>query len=111
MPFPYNGRIGALRIRPGDIGRLPKENWDIVNNSFMLHGFFQYRYILLLHIPAQSSEYEERYMIAVPGTYSQTDQYLADMFGFHEFLGSPKQGCEEGAFGYFMQEVQMEQNG
>jgi hypothetical protein len=107
-PFPYNCQIGALRIRPGDIGRLPKENWDIVNNSFMLHGFFQYRYILLLHIPAQSSEYEDRYMIAVPGTYSQTDQYLADMFGFHEFLGSPKEGSEEGYFGYFMQEVQME---
>lgn len=109
MPFPYNCQIGALRIRPGDIGRLPKENWPMANNSFMLHGFFQYRYILLLRIPAQTEEYEERYMIAVPGIYSQMDNYLADMFGFHEFLGSPKQGSENGKFGYWMQEVQMEQ--
>lgn len=109
MPFPYNCQIGALRIRPGDIGRLPKENWPMANNSFMLHGFFQYRYILLLRLPAQTSEYEERYMIAVPGIYSQMDNYLADMFGFHEFLGSPKQGSENGRFGYWVQEVRMEQ--
>lgn len=109
MPFPYNCQIGALRIRPGDIGRLPKENWTLANNSFMLHGFFQYRYILLLRLPAQTEEYEERYMIAVPGIYSQMDNYLADMFGFHEFFGSPKQGSENGRFGYWVQEVRMEQ--
>lgn len=109
MPFPYNCQIRALRIRPGDIGRLPKENWPLANNSFMLHGFFQYRYILLLRLPAETAEYEERYMIAVPGVYSQMDNYLADMFGFHEFLGSPKQGSENGRFGYWMQEVRMEQ--
>lgn len=109
MPFPYNCQIGALRIRPGDIGRLPKENWALANNSFMLHGFFQYRYILLLRLPAQTEEYEERYMIAVPGVYSQMDNYLADMFGFHEFFGSPKQGSESGRFGYWVQEVRMEQ--
>ncbi len=108
-PFPYNWQIGALRIRPGDIGRLPKENWKIANNSFMLHGFFQYRYILLLRLPAQTEEYEERYMIGVPGIYSQMDNYLAEMFGFHEFLGSPRRGSENGSFGYWVQEVHMEQ--
>jgi hypothetical protein len=59
-------------------------------------------------MPAETPEYEERYMIGVPGIYSQTDQYLAELFGFHEFFGSPRQGQGDGCFGYFLQEVQME---
>lgn len=108
MPFPYNVSMRALRIRPGDIGRLPKENWPLAKNSFILHAFFQYRYIIVVKIPAQSEEYEERYMLGVPGVFSQMDSYLAQMFGFHEFFGSPREKYENGAFGFWMQEITME---
>lgn len=109
LPFPYDAHIRALRIRPGDLGRLPRQNWGLAKNSFMLHGFFQYKYILILDIPAQSPEYEERFMVAVPGIFSQMDKYLAEMFGFYEFLGSPKQEKELGSFGYWVSEIKMDQ--
>ncbi len=109
LPFPYDAHIRALRIRPGDLGRLPRQNWALANNSFMLHGFFQYKYILILRIPAQSPEYEERFMMAVPGIFSQMDKYLAEMFGFHEFFGSPKQETDTGSFGYWVREIKMDQ--
>ena len=108
MPFPYNCQITALRIRPGDLGRFPKENWPLAKNSFILHGFFQYRYILVVRIPPQTEQYEERFMVGVPGVYSQMDNYLADMFGFHEFFGSPRDRSENGSFGFWMQEITME---
>ncbi len=109
LPFPYDAHIRALRIRPGDLGRLPRQNWALANNSFMLHGFFQYKYILILKIPAQSPEYEERFMMAVPGIFSQMDKYLAEMFGFHEFFGSPKRELDTGSFGYWVREIKMDQ--
>ena len=32
-----------LTIKPQDIGLLPRENWNYGNNSFLLHGYYNYR--------------------------------------------------------------------
>ena len=39
-----------LTIKPQDIGLLPRENWNYGNNSFLLHGYYNYRYLILARI-------------------------------------------------------------
>lgn len=85
-----------LRIKPQDIGRLPRENWVYGNNSFLLHGYYQYRHLVLIRDRRQS----ERCLLGVPGLYSSSEKQMASMFGFGEFL--PAQPVEKGScFGYW----------
>ena len=39
-----------LVIKPQDIGLLPRENWVYGNNSFLLHGYYNYRYLILARL-------------------------------------------------------------
>ena len=85
-----------LRIKPQDIGRLPRENWIYGNNSFLLHSYFQYRYIVLIRKGGEA----EQYFLGVPGIYESGEKKMASMFGFYQFL--PRQAVEKGAcFGYW----------
>ena len=36
-----------LVIKPQDIGLLPRENWVYGNNSFLLHGYYNYRLMII----------------------------------------------------------------
>ena len=47
QPFDYEGDSEVLAIRPDDIGKLPRENWIYGNNSFLLHGFYNYGHLIL----------------------------------------------------------------
>lgn len=90
-------KLEILRIKPQDIGRLPRENWIFGNNSFLLHGFYQYRYLVLIR---DMEKDPERYLLGVPGLYSSGEKQMAAMFGFSEFM--PSQSVEKGAcFGYW----------
>ena len=46
-PFECSGKVEVIRMEPKDIGRLPKECWGLANNSFLLHGYCNYRYLIL----------------------------------------------------------------
>ena len=37
----------CVKIEPQDIGKLHMSNWKLGANSFLSHGFYQYRYIML----------------------------------------------------------------
>ena len=56
-----------LVIKPQDIGLLPRENWVYGNNSFLLHGYYNYRYLILARL-GKSGE-RGRYILGVPGHY------------------------------------------
>lgn len=72
--------ITCLRIELKDLRELPKKYWYLGNNSFLLHGFFNYRYIILGEIE------DERWFIGVPGVYQHQERVMAAIFGFPEFL-------------------------
>ena len=42
--------VRVLTIKPQDIGLLPRETWTYGNNSFLLHGYYNYRYLILAQI-------------------------------------------------------------
>ena len=54
-----------LVIKPQDIGLLPRENWVYGNNSFLLHGYYNYRYLILARLGKPGER--GRYILGVPG--------------------------------------------
>ena len=66
------------KIQRQDISRLPRKEWRLANNSFLLHGFYNYHHLLYI-------EEEGRIWIGVPGIYHEKEQTAANAFGFTEF--------------------------
>lgn len=98
--FANNEVMQCVRIMPEDIGLMDRSNWEYGNNSFLMHGFYNYHYLLL-----GSMIYEDgarQYVLGVPGIYSGKDQYLAQIFGFRRFV--PLKTCpyKTGEFGYWI---------
>lgn len=86
----------CIKITPHDISYLPKKYWGLCNNSFLLHGFYNYKYLLLCE---KVVEGEKKYLICVPGLFHQKEQKVAGMFGFTEFEGDKNKDIMN--FGYW----------
>ncbi|MBP3488620.1 MAG: hypothetical protein J6K53_09515 [Roseburia sp.] len=76
----------CIQIELKDLKELPKKYWYLGNNSFLLHGFFNYRYLVV------GKTGEERWFIGVPGIYQRQERVMAAIFGFPEFLAAAVQG-------------------
>jgi hypothetical protein len=87
------------RIDISDIRKLPKKNWYLCNNSFLIHGFFNYRYLVLVEMEGNG---EKKTYLGVPGIYEKPERMMAMLFGFPDFLpeGSPAEPL--GQFGYWL---------
>ncbi len=96
----------VLTIRPRDIGLLPREAWGYGNNSFLLHGFYNYRYLILAKVGGEECG-AVRYILGVPGHYYSNEKYMASMFGFPHFVLSKKQPSQDGRFGYWYADIKM----
>lgn len=88
-----------LVIKPQDIGLLPRENWVYRNNSFLLHGYYNYRYLILARLGKPGER--GRYILGVPGHYGNNEKYMAAMFGFDRFVRSTRQPPRDSRFGYW----------
>lgn len=96
-----------LTVKPQDIGLLPRENWNYGNNSFLLHGYYNYRYLILARI-GNEEQGRVRYILGVPGHYYSNEKYMASMFGFPHFVLAKKQPSQDGRFGYWYADIRME---
>ena len=94
-----------------DIRKLPKQNWNLCGNSFLIHGFFNYHYLILKTV--EDPEKKQQFL-GVPGIYEQPERMMALIFGFPEFEPEPSEepGCKTsnsgdhtGTFGYWMCEL------
>lgn len=86
----------CIKITPHDISYLPKKYWNLCNNSFLLHGYYNYKYLLLCE---KTINNENKYMICVPGMFHNKEQTMARMFGFTEFEGRKQNSMM--SFGYW----------
>lgn len=99
-PFHEKNKGEYISLKPKDFVILHEKYQTLVNNSFLLHGYFNYRHIILgKKIEGQ----KVRYYIGVPGTFHEREKMVAVMFGFEEFEGVDSE--ERGSFGYYMKEV------
>lgn len=95
------------RIDISDIRTLPKANWHLCNNSFLIHGFFNYHYLILWE--REENGAKKKYL-GVPGIYERPERAMALLFGFPEFVAEEtvrgeEQGQAEntgGSFGYWI---------
>lgn len=66
------------KIQRQDLSRLPRKEWRIANNSFLLHGFYNYHHLLYI-------EEDGAVWIGVPGIFHEKEQEAAKAFGFTRF--------------------------
>lgn len=95
--------FNCVRIHPKDIGKLDMRNWKLGVNSFLTHGFYTYQYLLLGKM--RFDDGSEHAIIGVPGVFSNREKYLANMFGFEQFIPVKKTGIKTGEFGYWIVEI------
>lgn len=105
LAFDYADGCEVLTIKPQDIGLLPREEWIYGSNSFLLHGYYNYRYLILARL--NNPEGKARYLLGVPGHYLSNEKYMASMFGFTNFVLAKKQPPRDGRFGYWYTDVKI----
>lgn len=108
--FDCPGGCEILTIKPQDIGLLPREIWVYGNNSFLLHGYYNYRYLILARVELPQ-EGTSRYLLGVPGHYYSNEKYMASMFGFPHFVLARKQPSQDGRFGYWYTHIHLDHSG
>lgn len=97
-PFEGEENILCVRLELKDIRVLPKRYWYLGNNSFLLHGFFNYRYLLLGTFEEDS---KKKWFIGVPGVFQSQEKVMATLFGFPEFKSEKISEHKTGQFGYW----------
>ncbi len=66
------------KIQRKDLSRLPRKEWRIANNSFLLHGFYNYHHLAYI-------EEDDEVWIGVPGIFHEKEKLAANAFGFTHF--------------------------
>lgn len=105
LAFDYDNGCEILSIKPQDIGLLPREIWVYGNNSFLLHGYYNYRHLILARL--NNPQGASRYLLGVPGHYFSNEKYMASMFGFPHFVLAKKQPEDDGRFGYWYTDIKL----
>ncbi|MEY8356983.1 hypothetical protein AALB39_27065 [Lachnospiraceae bacterium 54-53] len=105
LAFDYEDGCEILTIKPQDIGLLPRDTWVYGNNSFLLHGYYNYRYLILAKL--LNPQGMPRYLLGIPGHYYSNERYMASMFGFPNFVLSKEQPMEDGRFGFWYTDIKL----
>ena len=92
----------CIRIEIKDVRLLPDKYWSIVNNSFLLHGFFNYRYLAFGRIG-------QNWFIGVPGIYQNQEHAMASIFGFPDFLAQQHKNERGEQPGYWYRVLELNQ--
>lgn len=100
---PFRDEREFLSVGPEDFVVLRERYYQMTHNSFLLHGYYNYRHLLLMR---QSMAEQVKYYIGVPGNFYEREKQVARMFGFESFEGA-REPAWEGDFGYYMISVEL----
>ena len=67
------------KIQRKDMVCLPRCEWRHANNSFLIHGYYNYPHLIL-------TVRDDRLKLGVPGVYHPQEEKAAESFGFPEFI-------------------------
>ncbi len=93
----------CIEVSPEKLKSLNQKEIDIAGNSFLLHGYYNFRHILFGRV--RDNLDNTRYFIGVPGMYCNRERYMASMFGFNNFKKSHRSDYANPYFGYWYQEI------
>lgn len=97
---PYEDDRQYIAIQPKDFVIMTGDYQHLANNSFLLHGFYNYRHIVL------GRERDGCFYLGVPGVYYEREKMVALMFGFEAFECTGG-NAEAGKFGYYLRKVKI----
>ena len=100
---PFKDERDYLSIRPSDFVLLPSKSYQAANNSFLLHGYYNYHHLILARMEKRG---EVTYYLGVPGNYYPKEKQVAVMFGFESFE-SGQEPAQAGDFGYYMMRTEL----
>lgn len=102
---PFGDERTFISIEPKDFIILSSQFQKLVNNSFLLHGFYNYRYLILGPDKELGNGSGECFYLGVPGTFFEREKMVAVMFGFEGFECDG--AVEVGRFGYYLRRVEL----
>ena len=99
-------RYKVRKIQRKDMVCLPRCEWKHANNSFLVHGYYNYHHLILTVCDGQLK-------LGVPGVYHPQEAKAAESFGFPEFLPFEETGLalteeetnDRETFGYWCRDV------
>lgn len=100
---PFRDAREFLSVGPEDFVVLRERCYQMTHNSFLLHGYYNYRHLLLMR---QENSGEVKYYIGVPGNFYEREKQVAGMFGFESFEGA-RESAWDGDFGYYLISVEL----
>ncbi len=100
---PFQDQREYLSIRPQDFVLFSADSYKAAGNSFMLHGYYNYRHLILAR---EERRGEILYYVGVPGNYYDREKQVAVMFGFESFECA-QEPAQSSDFGYYMMRVQI----
>lgn len=71
--------VKVRKIQRKDMVCLPRCEWRHANNSFLIHGYYNYHHLIL-------TVRDDRLKLGVPGVYHPQEERAAESFGFPEFV-------------------------
>ncbi|MBE5873658.1 MAG: hypothetical protein E7287_04525 [Lachnospiraceae bacterium] len=100
---PFKDEREYLTIGPEDFVILPAKYYRMANNSFLLHGYYNYRHLILCRMEQKG---QPVFYIGVPGNYFDREKEVAVLFGFESFECA-KEPVKTGDYGYYMMRVEL----
>ena len=100
FPFEDDEMTACVRMEPQDIGLLPMPYWRLAGNSFLLHGYYRYRHLIM------ARKKDGTFVFGVPGVDDERERFMADMFGFTRFKPVRAHAAGPGQFGYWYMELE-----
>ncbi len=93
----------CIEVSPEQLKAMPIQDKSIANNSFLIHGFYNFRHLLFGRV--QENTNGTHYFIGVPGMYCNRERFMASMYGFGNFKKSHRSDYSNPYFGYWYQEI------
>ena len=93
---PFGDEREFISIRPADFVIMTQKYQKLVHNSFLLHGYFNYRHLILGRDTGSFGNGDICFCLGVPGVFYEREKMVAIMFGFEGFETEGK--VEDGKF-------------
>lgn len=102
-PFGDDRRFISIELK--DFVILREDYQKLIHNSFLLHGFYNYKHLILGKDCKIGSVHETCFYLGVPGVFYEREKMVAVMFGFEGFeCDGP---VEIGKYGYYLRQIQI----
>lgn len=95
--YPFKGQGPYVSIKPVDLQLLSAKYQHLNQNSYLMHGFYQYRHMILGEYTQEKGTF---FYVGVPGEFIKKEQTSAAMFGFEGYEHS-------GDLGYYLYRVEL----